>query len=71
MNVAKHISLNELAAQVGLPIAWLKREADSGRLAFRHILDRDPRDRAQPLTFDGQHRVGTRRIMSAFCSLDR
>ncbi len=29
---AKLLSLNELAERTGLPAAWLKREADAGRL---------------------------------------
>ena len=29
---AKLITLNDLAERTGLPVAWLKREADEGRL---------------------------------------
>lgn len=32
MHEAKLLSLNELAERTGLPAAWLRREADEGRL---------------------------------------
>lgn len=32
MHDVKLLSLNELAERMGLPLAWLRREADEGRL---------------------------------------
>ncbi len=32
MDATKLLTLNELAEHTGLPAAWLKREADAGRL---------------------------------------
>jgi excisionase family DNA binding protein len=34
MDDAKLLSLNELSERTGLPTAWLRREAEAGRLPF-------------------------------------
>lgn len=34
---AKYVGIAEVAQHTGLPIAWIKREADAGRLPCLHV----------------------------------